>query len=415
MLSPTVAFVILVLPAGLALLYDASAIAFNAMWFEYNNTTTSMILSSCNWRHPLRWMLFAVSLGMALGVREISTTATTTGNVGIWIGAVAFLTISVWFIRETRHTIVEGGSPPVALVNLNSGETSALMTKNDDATKKVVLVTGANTGIGLETARQLAQLPHVTVVLCCRSLTKAKIARQDILRSVPFATVVCQSLDLSSLDSVKNAAKELLEEFPKIDVLVHNAGLMHKDCLQTTDKLELVLQVNCLAPFLLTHLLLPALKEARIINVVSSTYVLAVNEMDELFTNKQYTMFGQYARSKLACILLTAEWQKRGYNAVALHPGLVRTDVVRYMPWYLRYPNQVFASIVAMLQKTPAQGAWCTFHVATCDDKDLYWVNRKPQPIHETVRARLTEASSSAWKQAAELVGLEHIAQSTVG
>ena len=193
------------------------------------------------------------------------------------------------------------------------------------------------------------------------------------------------------------------------------------------DKHDLVLQSNHIGHFLWTNLLIPLLLKSadpRIINLTSSTYTIAVanavqqqqkqqqqeplryilplHDMECTKGKRSYSMFGQYAVSKLCNIYFTAALQQKYHPAIlstAVHPGLVRTDVTRNMPWYLRYPNQWVGFLMATFQKTPAQGAWCTLHVATAPREELlidstssssttttttmplYWVNRQPQDL----------------------------------
>jgi len=220
-------------------------------------------------------------------------------------------------------------------------------------------------------------------------------------------------LDLGSLTSVQRAAHELIQNYTKIDILINNAGLMMGTPEVTEDGYDLVMQANYLGHYLFTRLLLDAgVLPGRILNITSSTYTLAskmdVNDLN--CESRQYSLFGQYAQSKLANILFTTELAKR-YPTIqshALHPGLVRTDVTRNMPWYLRYPNAMFAMVLSTLQKTPPQGAWNTTYVATCHyltpgHNGSYWVNRSIQPKRPC--AVDPESAQKLWEKSAELVG----------
>jgi NAD(P)-dependent dehydrogenase (short-subunit alcohol dehydrogenase family) len=161
----------------------------------------------------------------------------------------------------------------------------------------------------------------------------------------------------------------------------------------TKDGYELMMQANHLGHFLLSCLLLENQKqECRVITVSSSTYGLAKNgfDFDDMFcdASRNYTLFSQYAQTKLANILFAKELAKRHPNVQswAVHPGLVRTDVVRNMPWYLYYPNIIFAVAIAALQKQPKQGAYTSVWCAASDPppaNGTYLVNCK---VHETNR-----------------------------
>jgi NAD(P)-dependent dehydrogenase (short-subunit alcohol dehydrogenase family) len=164
----------------------------------------------------------------------------------------------------------------------------------------------------------------------------------------------------------------------------------------SVDGYELTMASNHLGHFLLTQLLIPFLrrsKDPRIIQVTSSTYVLANKgiDLEDLFCTRgrrKYTLFGQYAQSKLANILFSLEFHRRElqhphtHPHIAIfnvHPGLVRTDVVRNMPWYLKYPNTVFGFVLALLQKTPEAGAYTSTYCATSpglqEKSGCYFVN----------------------------------------
>ncbi|KAJ9585977.1 hypothetical protein L9F63_020374 [Diploptera punctata] len=174
---------------------------------------------------------------------------------------------------------------------------------------KTVIVTGSNTGIGKETARDLARR-GARVILACRNLEKAKEARDDIIQSTGNNKVEIRELDLSSLSSVRTFAKGIVESEPKLDVLINNAGLGGIKKTSTVDNFEMTFQVNHLGPFLLTCLLLDLLKKSapsRIVIVSSWLHSAAVVDFDNLFGDKWYISVHQYCISKLANVLTTKE------------------------------------------------------------------------------------------------------------
>lgn len=329
---------------------------------------------------------------------------------------------SYYLMQETRRHQVQGGPEP-ELVSLLPDNSSEAIT---------VVVTGANTGIGLETARQFYE-HGATVVMACRSLKKAEEARAQLISdaaasatneaetTTTLGSLEIQVLDLGSLESVRQAAKALLKKYKTIDVLVNNAGVMLDQQVVTSDGFDLTMQANYLGHYLLTRLLLPSIrrsKDPRIINITSSTYTLATRgiDLEDLHcqnnnnkTKRPYTLFGQYAQSKLAQILMTRYMAPRypGITIAAVHPGLVRTNVVRNLPAWMKVANASFSWIVASLQKTPEQGAWNTLHCATCQDPvtGAYWVNRRVQSVRPC--AESTEDAAALWKLSAEMVGLE--------
>ena len=262
---------------------------------------------------------------------------------------------------------------------------------------KVAMVTGANTGIGKETARQLLQA-GATVIMACRSESRAREAMEDILRILPNHSysgkdnndgdndttqllpprerLLFLKCDVSDYDSVRKSVQDLNSMNLPLDILINNAGIMMGTRKQNKSGHELTMACNHLGHFLLTNLLLPKLQQSddgRVLVVTSSTYVLANAGIDLEDLNceeRKYTMFSQYAQSKLANIMMAKELVRRearrceGTTAITpvavhiVHPGLVRTDVVRNMPWYLKYPNMIFSSVLVTLQKAPEAGAY---------------------------------------------------------
>jgi NAD(P)-dependent dehydrogenase (short-subunit alcohol dehydrogenase family) len=451
---------------------------------------------------------------------------------------------SLWLCRQVRNALVEGGPPPGPSVLLDESNSNM-----SSGSSKVVVITGCNQGIGKETLRLLfapsgststmvsssssslptrqangggsssnssssktsaeARRPRHTVILCCRSVEKARKAAIDVGllqpahdggdnnavattngekqrhqsnngaahartdASLPHVNVELVELDLSDVEQVRVAAGRILKSHPRVHVLVNNAGLMmdrQQFAVQKQRKekqedsnpnstssspYELVMTANHLGHFLLTRLLRPA---ECIVNVSSCTYALSdPNFVDDLFcTNgiRTYTMFGQYAASKATNLLFTAELSRRVVQKEgrgrrkrseksssqppatadgeqeercflqhpachAVHPGMVRTNVVRNMPWYLRIPNDLLGFLVSPFQKTPEQGAWNTVHAINATYKNqphehstkassswTYWVNRRPSNvlpwIHDEDMAR------RLWEMSSDLVHLPY-------
>lgn len=205
-------------------------------------------------------------------------------------------------------------------------------------TGKTVVITGANTGIGKETALDLAKR-KAKVILACRDPEKGKKAASDIIKKSGNPNVVFRRLDLASFDSIRTFAIELLSEEPAIDVLINNAGVMQCPYWKTADGNEMQFGVNHLGHFLLTNLLLERLMQApaaRIV-VVSSRFYERINaiKFDDINSEKSYDPSEAYAQSKLANILFTRALAKRleGTSVIVncLHPGVVRTELGRHM------------------------------------------------------------------------------------
>ena len=201
---------------------------------------------------------------------------------------------------------------------------------------KTVIITGANTGIGLETAVDLAGR-GARVILACRSKEKGEAAVAEVKRRSNEGDAAFVSLDLASLYSVREFAAKILDEEAHIDILINNAGVCMPPYTKTVDGFELQFGVNHLAHFLLTNLLLDRLKEApsaRIVNVSAKVHEWSKINFDDLQSELSYSKTGTYGQSKLANVLFTRSLAKRlqGTNvtAYALHPGIVRTELIRH-------------------------------------------------------------------------------------
>lgn len=200
---------------------------------------------------------------------------------------------------------------------------------------KVVLVTGASDGIGRETAVELARLGF-HVLVHGRNGKRADRAADDVRKRAPGAAVEPVAADVSTRDGVRQLAGLVLDRAGRLDVLVNNAGVFRKERRTTADGLEETFAVNHLAPFLLTHLLLPRLlasAPSRIVTVSSIAHQSARPLLSDLQHEKGYSGYGAYALSKLGNVLFTFELARRlagkGVAANVLHPGVVTTKLLR--------------------------------------------------------------------------------------
>ncbi|MDT5300106.1 MAG: hypothetical protein QOG79_3348 [Mycobacterium sp.] len=237
-----------------------------------------------------------------------------------------------------------------------------------DQTGRVAIVTGSNTGLGYDTAQALAA-HGAKVVLAVRDTDKGNAAAARIVGTSPTADVAVQPLDLGSLQSIRTSAEELKAAYPRIDLLINNAGVMYPSPRQTTkDGFELQFGTNHLGHFALTGLLLENLLPvdgSRVVTVSSVGHrVLAKIHFDDLQWERSYNRVAAYGQSKLANLLFTYELQRRlgGHNeptvAVAAHPGLSDTDLARHMP-------SVLVPVVRLMSQSPAMGALPTLRAAT--------------------------------------------------
>ncbi|SEI88578.1 NAD(P)-dependent dehydrogenase, short-chain alcohol dehydrogenase family [Cyclobacterium xiamenense] len=210
--------------------------------------------------------------------------------------------------------------------------------------RRVIVVTGANAGLGYETTLALAK-KGARVVMACRSSSKARTAREALLKEAPNAELDILELDLSSLQSVRNMAAKFQASYDRLDVLINNAGVMMPPYTRTEDGFELQFMSNYLGHFLLTGLLLPSILKtpaSRIVSLSSIIHKRGQINFEDLQSEKSYSAQNAYAQSKLACLLYAYELQRRLEKAghtdtlsTAAHPGIATTELGRHMPRFL--------------------------------------------------------------------------------
>lgn len=279
---------------------------------------------------------------------------------------------------------------------------------------KTAVVTGANAGIGLETARGLAKA-GATVVMCARSQAKGEAAVADVKKSTGRSDVELLLLDLASLASVRRAADELLSGGRPVHCLVNNAGLVLGTRQETEDGFESTFGVNHLGPFLFTHRLLDRIRESgpgRIVNLSSAAHRRTKGlDFDDLMrTARPYSAIAAYADSKLANVLFTRELARRleGSDVVthAVHPGVVRTRFGKDGDTGFLFGALI--SFAGMFFLSPEQGAATSLHVALSDDAASttgeYWAKSKRE--RPTRAGRDDVAAGRLWTVSEQLVGL---------
>ena len=240
-----------------------------------------------------------------------------------------------------------------------------------DQSGRVAVITGSNTGIGYQTAAVLADR-GANVVLAVRNLDKGRAARAQILAASPSADVSVQELDLTSLESVRGAAQALQSDYPRIDLLINNAGVAWTPKRTTKDGFELQFGTNHLGHFALTGLLLDnvlAAPAARVVTVSSLAHgTLADIDFDDLQCDRHYSRIAAYARSKLANLLFTYELQRRlGQSgsptiAVAAHPGVSFTELGRNLPVILQPATRIVGPLIL---QSATMGALVLLRAAT--------------------------------------------------
>lgn len=295
-----------------------------------------------------------------------------------------------------------------------------------DLTGRVMLITGANSGIGYEAARLLAGR-GAAVTLACRNLQRGHEALSRVRAQAPDASIELLEVDLGDLDSVRAAAERWRGSHERLDALINNAGVMAPPLRRTTDGFELQFGVNHLGHFALTGRLLDALLAAdrpRVVTVSSGAHRMGSIAFDDLnWTHRRYTPFGAYAQSKLANLLFTFELQRRSasagsdLNALAAHPGYAATELQARGPQMRgsaiterlsRLANRVFA-------QSADQGALPTVAAATLPNAEGadYWgpngrFGVRGLPARGPVSASATDmvAAAQLWDRSEQLTGV---------
>ncbi|NXK59775.1 RDH12 dehydrogenase, partial [Sylvietta virens] len=279
---------------------------------------------------------------------------------------------------------------------------------------KVVLITGANTGIGKATASDLAQ--RGKVIIACRDIAKGEAAASEIRAETGNQQVIVKKLDLADTKSIREFAEKFLAEEKELHVLINNAGVMLCPYSKTADGFEMHLGVNHLGHFLLTFLLLECLKQsapARIVNVSSLAHHGGRIRFHDLHGEKCYNRGLAYCHSKLANVLFTRELARRlqgkfqrqvGFTANALHPGSVYSELVRHsflMTWLWK--------IFSFFLKTPCEGAQTSIYCAVAEELDSvtgqYFSDC--QPAYVSPRGRDDETAKKLWSVSCELLGIQ--------
>jgi NAD(P)-dependent dehydrogenase (short-subunit alcohol dehydrogenase family) len=293
---------------------------------------------------------------------------------------------------------------------------------------RTAVITGANTGLGFETARVLAAR-GAQVVLACRDLGRAKEAAARILSGgpqpagAPPAEVQVVRLDLASLGSVREAADEIGSGYGTIDLLINNAGVMMTPYGRTADGFELQLGVNHLGHFALTGLLLGRMlgrEGSRVVTVSSNGHKSGRIDFDNLQSERRYRRMAAYYQSKLANLMFTHELQRRlaaggaRTQALAAHPGKARTELIRYLPGWARFEDLV---IEQPFGQSAAMGALATLRAAadpSARGGEYYGPGGRgelrgcPRLVASSERARDVDAQQRLWRESERLTGVSY-------
>jgi len=296
-----------------------------------------------------------------------------------------------------------------------------------------VVITGANSGIGYQTALHFARA-GARVVMACRSLDKAERAEHDIRKQVPGATTVVLPLDVSEMESVRKFGELFAERVGELDVLVNNAGMVASPLVRTRDGHELLFATNYLGGFALTGTMLPRFREgraARIVNVGSLAHRFGKLNVDDLnWHTTEYDQWKAYANSKVAtlshAIELSRRLRERGRDIVALaaHPGFANTEVnrrreatIRQTPlrkWYVKHMTK--------LVPTAEMAARSVIRAAVASDvrggeyfgpSGLFELGGTPGIARINPIANDAVLGASLWKASENLSGVSYLSNAT--
>ncbi|ELY58661.1 oxidoreductase [Natronolimnohabitans innermongolicus] len=297
-----------------------------------------------------------------------------------------------------------------------------------DLEGRTILVTGANSGIGLEATRELAR-NGATVIMACRSAERGESAADDVRSDVPDADLRVEGCDLASLESIRAFAGRLDDP---LDVLVNNAGTMAIPRSETDDGFETQFGVNHLGHFALTGLVLEHLLEgtiggpaARVVTVSSGLHERGEIDFDDLHGEERYDRWGAYAQSKLANVLFAYELERRlltaGANAksVAVHPGYADTELqfrgLEGRGSRLRTAGRRLMN--ALLAQSAERGALPTLYVAAAADVEggayygpggLANMRGAPERQASSDRSYDRETARQLWDVSSELTGVTY-------
>lgn len=296
-----------------------------------------------------------------------------------------------------------------------------------EQTGRTFVVTGANSGIGLEAVRVLAAR-GARVVMACRNLDKAERARGEVLAATPSADLRIEALDLADLDSVRSFAERVLQTCPTIDVLINNAGIMAIPRRETAQGFEMQLGTNHLGHFALTGLLFDRLHEngRRVVTIASQAHRMGRMHFDDLQLVAGYGEWRAYGQSKLANLLFAFEMDRRlrargaRLISVAAHPGYADTDLQHVGP--RTKGNALLGKLMGTFNRLAAQsaadGALPTLRAAVDPDvqggdyfgpEGFMETAGPPVKVRASARAMDPDAAARLWEVSQELTGISFL------
>jgi NAD(P)-dependent dehydrogenase (short-subunit alcohol dehydrogenase family) len=299
-----------------------------------------------------------------------------------------------------------------------------------DLSGKTFVVTGANSGIGLQTALSLAKR-HGSIVLACRDMEKGRAALEKIRAAAPGASVELERLDLGELASVRAFAEKVSRRHARLDVLVNNAGVMAIPRRTTQDGFEMQIGTNHIGHFALTGLLLGRLIESapsRVVTVSSLAHAMGrfgALDANDLMLGQRYTKWGAYGRSKLANLLFAYELERRlrhtfpSVISVACHPGYAATNLQAVGPEMTGSALDKTAMALGNLlfAQSARAGALPTLYAAVASDVrggdfvgpgGLFHIAGAPKKQRSNARSHDRDAARKLWDTSVQLTGVDY-------
>jgi NAD(P)-dependent dehydrogenase (short-subunit alcohol dehydrogenase family) len=285
-----------------------------------------------------------------------------------------------------------------------------------DQSGKVVIVTGANSGIGCEATRALA-LRGAIVVMACRSLQKGERAVEQILSENPQGQLILYQLDLANLSSVQHFSAEFLTEYDRLDILINNAGVMATPYRKTADGFELQFGTNHLGHFKLTGLLFDLLRStpnSRVVTVSSYAHYFGRIKFSDLNSERSYQKWSAYGQSKLANVLFGYELERRAARhgnapiSIVAHPGYAATN--------LQHTSALFSFLNRFIAQSPRMGALPVLYAATSPEiqggefigPDGFLAQRGyPHQSRSSRRSYDQELAQRLWEVSEQLAGIQ--------
>ncbi|XP_053098276.1 retinol dehydrogenase 14b [Pangasianodon hypophthalmus] len=312
--------------------------------------------------------------------------------------------------------VVLGGGVILMARRLLSSRRDALRLPAGAMRGKTVIVTGASSGIGKATAAELFRL-RARVIMACRDRARAEQAAAEIRACAGTCDgqLVIKHVDLTSLRSVRAFCREIIQEEPKLDVLINNAGVFRCPYSKTEDGFEMQLGVNHLAHFLLTHLLTELMVRSapsRILVISSKLYKRGSIRFDDINSERSYDPAFCYSQSKLANLLFTRELARRlegrGVTVNSLSPGMVRTNLGRHVRVPLLLKPLLFL-VSWLFFKSPAEGAETPLYLACSPDvanvTGKFFSNCQEEEL--LPKATVDDTAKRLWDLSETMVGMK--------